>query len=584
VADGVPGLASMTEHDEADSPVAEGDVLADKYRVERVLGIGGMGVVVAARHLQLDRRVALKFLLPVALRSAEIATRFAREARTAAKIQSEHVARINDTGTLASGAPYMVMEYLDGSDLCELLRKDGALPVEVAVNYVLEASEAIAEAHQLGIVHRDLKPANLFLAAQPDGSHIIKVLDFGISKLTCAETADAVVTLTTDVFGTPSYMSPEQLKSSGDVDGRTDIWALGTILFELVTGHSPFPAGSLPEICAAVLQGAPERLTEGRPHLPAALEAVIDRCLEKKPEGRFGSIAELARALAPHGSPACNQSLAMISRWQPSESSMVRSGLLSPPEVAAVSIPPLIVGTGSTPSATKIAWGEAAIGTRPQRRKWMVLAAVGTFCFGALGARLFLNGSRAGALEGHLATSAATTADGEADVSPGPTEEPNASADPAPVPPALVLPATPAPASVLGPTEALPVGSASAKGPFAPPLPTWWAGPGRPPNGIKPGALPTAHATAEPADLYAPSRTARAASPPGQPAPQASAQAAPPPTAQPSAQPAPPPTAKASAQPAPPPTAKASAQPTPPPTAKASAQPAPPPTAPPVSP
>src|SRR5688572_14671551 len=162
----------------------EGDILAGKFRIERVLGVGGMGMVVSAMHLQLEERVAIKFLLPEALANPEAVTRFGREARAAVKIKSEHVARVTDVGALPeTGAPYMVMELLRGKDLGAALREHGALPVALAVEYVLQACEALAEAHAIGIVHRDLKPANLFLTARADGSPCVKVLDFGISKI-----------------------------------------------------------------------------------------------------------------------------------------------------------------------------------------------------------------------------------------------------------------------------------------------------------------------------------------------------------------------------------------------------------------
>src|SRR5262245_59127005 len=167
-----------------DTAVREGEVLAGKYRVDRVLGVGGMGVVVAAHHIELDDKVAIKFLLPETLENGEAVARFAREARAAVKIKSEHVARVSDVGKLESGAPYMVMEYLVGSDLAGWLDERGPLPIDQVVEFVLQASEAIAEAHSLGIVHRDLKPANLFAIRRPDGALSIKVLDFGISKMT----------------------------------------------------------------------------------------------------------------------------------------------------------------------------------------------------------------------------------------------------------------------------------------------------------------------------------------------------------------------------------------------------------------
>ncbi|MGH7270161.1 MAG: serine/threonine protein kinase, partial [Polyangiaceae bacterium] len=200
-----------------DIGVQAGDVLAGKYRVEQVLGVGGMGVVVAAHHLQLDEKVALKFLLPHALTNAEAMARFEREARAAVKIKSEHVARVSDVGKLENGSPYMVMEYLEGTDLAGWLEKRGALSIEEAVEFVLQACEAIAEAHALGIVHRDLKPANLFCVRRADGRLSIKVLDFGISKVTKGGIQDVSMTRTTAIMGSPLYMSPEQMQSSKQV-------------------------------------------------------------------------------------------------------------------------------------------------------------------------------------------------------------------------------------------------------------------------------------------------------------------------------------------------------------------------------
>ena len=207
---------------------APGDVIAGKYRVERVLGAGGMGVVVAALHLQLDERVALKLLSTSAAGNEEATARFLREARAAVKIKSEHVARVSDVGTLENGVPYMVMEYLDGTDLARWLAGRGVLPVEQAVDFLLQAGEAIAEAHTLGIVHRDLKPANLFCSKKPDGRLCIKVLDFGISKVTApggpggTDGGQHDLTRTATVVGTPTYMSPEQMLASRLVDLRTD--------------------------------------------------------------------------------------------------------------------------------------------------------------------------------------------------------------------------------------------------------------------------------------------------------------------------------------------------------------------------
>src|SRR5580700_4611207 len=238
-------------------PIAVGQVLAGKYRVERVLGRGGMGMVVAAEHLHLRQKVAIKFLLPDA--TDEVVARFLREARSAARIRSEHVARVLDVAELPDGAPYMVMEYLDGSDLSRVLRKRGPLPIEDAVDYVLQAGEAIAEAHMAGIVHRDLKPANLFLTTAADGSATVKVLDFGISKDSNETNADEAMALTrtTAVLGSPYYMAPEQMRSTRGVDARADIWSLGIILYQLLTKSVPFKSESFVELALMVVNEEP---------------------------------------------------------------------------------------------------------------------------------------------------------------------------------------------------------------------------------------------------------------------------------------------------------------------------------------
>jgi eukaryotic-like serine/threonine-protein kinase len=282
---------------ETKSPVNAGDVIDGKYRIERVLGAGGMGVVVVATHLQLEQKVAIKFLLPEVSKSADAVARFSREARAAAKIQSEHVARVLDVATHANGAPYMVMEYLEGQDLDATLEEHKALPIERAVDYVLQALEALAEAHVAGIVHRDLKPANIFLARRADGSSVVKVLDFGISKL--AGEKDYGLTSDSAQMGSPLYMSPEQLQRTRDTDARSDIWAIGVILHELLTGTAPFMADTLPEIIAGILTLPPLRMRLPRPDVPLELEAVVLRCLEKNPKKRFQNVAELAVALGP---------------------------------------------------------------------------------------------------------------------------------------------------------------------------------------------------------------------------------------------------------------------------------------------
>ncbi len=292
-------------------PVKVGDVIADKYRVDRVLGIGGMGMVVAATHRVLDQQVAIKFLLPELAQHPEAGARFQREAKAAVRIQSQHVCRVLDVGVAADGSPFMVMEYLEGKDLADELEQSGRLSVERAVEYVLQACEALAEAHAAGIVHRDLKPANLFLAERADGSRIIKVLDFGISKLT---DQDVRLTKTSSVMGSPQYMAPEQMVSSKQVDQRTDIWALGAILYELLTNEAPFPGETVPEICINIVNTEPTPLLELRPELPVGLVRIIEICLKKAAEERYGNVAELGAELSEFGPPLSHLSAERASR------------------------------------------------------------------------------------------------------------------------------------------------------------------------------------------------------------------------------------------------------------------------------
>ncbi len=294
-------------------PLPVGEVIAGKYRIEHLLGQGGMGVVLAGRHVHLEERVAIKLMLSEAAFNNEAVARFLREARAAARLESAHVARVSDVGTLADGRPYMVMEYLDGADLSQVLAQQGPLPIQDAVDYLLQASEAIAEAHSIGIVHRDLKPSNLFLTRRRDRTPHVKVLDFGISKVAnVAGSADSAMTRTSAMMGSPLYMSPEQMTSVRDVDGRADIWALGIILYELLSGRPPFEGESLPQVCAAVLQGQAASLLSLRRDVPPELDAVVARCLAKTASHRFQDIAALAIALRPFAGRHSRASLERI--------------------------------------------------------------------------------------------------------------------------------------------------------------------------------------------------------------------------------------------------------------------------------
>jgi serine/threonine-protein kinase len=461
-----------------ESPVKEGDVLAGKYRVERVLGVGGMGVVVAALHTELDERVALKFLLPSAAQNPSVVARFSREARAAAKIKSQHVARVSDVGTLETGVPYIVMEYLEGADLSAMLERQGRLPYGVAVDYVLQASEAIAEAHAAGFVHRDLKPGNLFLARQADGSHLVKVLDFGISKAVIADeptggAKQGSLTRTSDIFGSPMYMSPEQLKSSRDVDPRADIWALGVILYELVTGVSPFDRATVAETFGAILYEKPRSTRELVAEIPEELDHAILRCLEKDANGRFPNIAEMVKALLPFAKDATRATLDRTSR------------VLRNAGVSIASVPPPALGQAAARtglpagSQTRTNW-DSASAVKPRSNALTAIAVVAGMAVAAIAMYAFLR-TPAGAStntgakpeQGQPTTVATAT----------PTVAPVTTTAPAPTETAAAQPtATAAPKPTVEPGPALPTGQRGK--------------PGRP---TKAGAAATAAAAPAPA-------------------------------------------------------------------------------------
>jgi len=364
-----------------------GQVLAGKYRVERVVGAGGMGVVVAAHHLQLDQRVALKFLLPQALANPEVVARFDREARAAVRIKSEHVARVIDVGKLENGAPYMVMEYLEGGDLAAWLDHRGPLPIAQAVDFVMQACEAIAEAHALGIVHRDLKPANLFCIRRPDGLLSIKVLDFGISKLLgMGSSSDMGMTRTATLVGSPFYMSPEQMHSAKGVDPRTDLWSLGVILFELLTNRLPFEADEMPELIIKVLRDPPPSLVQLRPDVPPALEAVVMRCLEKARDQRWPDVGQLAQALVEFGPARARVSLEVVSGIVQGSAQQRGTFSVQSPVSERVAVSPRAVPTVASWAGTGATTKQAA--TRRGVAWVPVGVAGGVLALGAVGAAL----------------------------------------------------------------------------------------------------------------------------------------------------------------------------------------------------
>ena len=317
---------------------AAGEIVAGKYRVGRVLGMGGMGVVVAAEHVELGQALAMKFLHPDVAAQADTAKRFLREARAVVPISGEHVAKVHDVGTLENGAPYMVMERLVGRDLGAALSADGPLGIETAVDYVLQASEALAEAHARGIVHRDLKPSNLFLTKRADGSPMVKVLDFGVAKAVRGELDVRTITAEGQVVGSPQYMSPEQIRGAVDVDRRADVWALGVVLYRLVTDELPFDEDVITALSAAIASDPPRPLRDHLPDVPPDFESAVLRCLEKKPDDRYSDLAELARALGPVASTDARRSIERIERIVRASSTASESARPDVPDRSAIGL------------------------------------------------------------------------------------------------------------------------------------------------------------------------------------------------------------------------------------------------------
>lgn len=274
--------------------VNPGDVLKGRWVIERVIGTGGMGTVVAARHKGLGHEAAIKILVSS---EPEARERFEREARAMATLSSKYTVRVHDVD-LDGDMPFMVMDYLEGADLAHLAER-GAPSIEEACLWMEQACEALEEAHALGIVHRDIKPQNLFLAKDPDGTSSIRVLDFGIARRTSGDGVDmATLTQAGAVVGTLAYMAPEQIRSSKNVDARTDIWSVGACLYRILAGVRPFDAKNHLQIVEGILFEEPPPLSSRRPDVPPAVEAVVMKCLRKLPEERYQSAKELRQALS----------------------------------------------------------------------------------------------------------------------------------------------------------------------------------------------------------------------------------------------------------------------------------------------
>jgi len=297
-------MRSTSSASEIRKPVLrEGELVAGRYEIESCLGSGGMAAVYRAMHLGLEQPVAIKVVTAALKDVPGVAARFLREARAATRMKSEHVVRVFDVGKTEEGLPFLVMELLEGKDLAELFEESFRPTSEEAVDLTLQACEALAEVHGLGIVHRDLKPANLFVVRGADGLACLKLIDFGISRIDAPLTgADAMAITNPDVvMGSPRYMPPEQMESASAVDSRSDIWGLGAILYEMLTGRAPFDGESLFDIYAATVRSPPTAPSRVRHDVPRGLDEVIFKCLEVEPDRRYADVAELAVALAPFG-------------------------------------------------------------------------------------------------------------------------------------------------------------------------------------------------------------------------------------------------------------------------------------------
>lgn len=392
---------------EDDLPVQIGETVADKYRIERLIGSGGMGVVVEATHLQLLQRVAIKFVRADTLDESS-AVRLLREARAAVALESEHVVRVLDVGTLPSGVAFLVMEYFDGETLAARLGRTKNMAIDEVVWVASQACKGLAEAHRRGIVHRDVKPANLFLARRADGVIVTKLLDFGIAKVSDPGMAvEAGLTSSDHALGTPRYMSPEQLTASARVDARTDVWSLGVVFFECLVGEPPFARGTSYEVGAHILASVAPRVSDKRPEVPPALVALVARCLERDASARYADASEVlsalegsgiatraiaqgpadARAIAGKDASATAVGLGVPAASLPATrvAPVVPAASVAPGRTAAMGVLPARVPAASDPSANRA--------PKPKRFELLLVAAVAILVV-VVGAAMFFTRSR----------------------------------------------------------------------------------------------------------------------------------------------------------------------------------------------
>ena len=438
-----------------------GTVLLGKYRIDEVLGTGGMGRVVRASHQYLQQSVAIKVLLPQMTESPSTVARFLREAQATVRLKNEHIARVIDVGTMPDGTPFMVMEYLEGNDLNQILRHHGPQTPNIVVDLMLQACEGMSEAHAMGIVHRDIKPSNYFITRRPDGSMLLKILDFGISK---TPVNFEELTGTQTVIGTPSYMAPEQMKSGKQADARSDIWSMGVVMYQLLQGRPPFSGESYAELVLKVGAEPPNPL---HVPLPAGLGEVIFRCLEKDPKLRPQDVGELARSLAPFASDPVTA--AQISQrttrilaqrssghghgfgGQQGSPLAAGGGLTAPVPLSPAQLTP----RSWPPSSTSLSQGQGQMTLRTKGSKgWLIAGAMSLVILAAAG------GYIASSLRGRSAAAEASSSDGPTVHMPAtaPVAAPTVPAVVAPT----VAPPTPAATSTAAATSPTPASKIAA--------------------------------------------------------------------------------------------------------------------------
>jgi eukaryotic-like serine/threonine-protein kinase len=416
-----------------------GQVVGEKYRLVRLLGEGGMGSVYEARHDVIGRRFAVKFLHAELAGHPEILARFRREAQAAGSLENENIAAVTDFGSSPDGAPYIVMEFLEGEDLAKTLARHGPMQIPRAAHILIQVCRGLVAAHGRGIVHRDLKPENLLLQKRGDGGDLVKILDFGIAKLKSTEHRPEAATRTGITLGTPYYMPPEQARGQKELDERADIYALGVILFELLSGQKPHNGENYNAILYSILMGAAPRIEAFRPDLPPELANVVHRAMAGEAKDRYQSVSELAQALAPFAGRALT----------PAPTLSNASTVMAPHSVGAQSVPAASHGTRAPVVFTPPPTSELGAPKTSRAGLWAGLAIA---LLGAAGAAAWF--------AMHSAPAAPDSTAAAPPVVPLPT-------------PSVAVVATAAPAPTIAPTPALPpVASAQpTPSPAAPPQP-----------------------------------------------------------------------------------------------------------------